>query len=126
MAQRYREADLFTLACSDEAFGTAFGEAMASGLPIVGTAVGALPELVRDGRNGLLVPSGDVQALAGAIRSLADHPGRRAQMARRNRADVEQHLSWERVTARHLVIYNGMQRRVPARPLLAEHPTSTW
>ncbi|HEX6104837.1 MAG TPA: glycosyltransferase family 4 protein [Gemmatimonadales bacterium] len=126
VAQRYREADLFTLACSDEAFGTAFGEAMASGLPIVGTAVGAIPELVRDGRNGLLVPSGDVQALACAIRALADDPGRRAQMARRNRADVEEHLSWERVTARHLVIYNGMQRRVPARPLLAEHPTSTW
>jgi len=126
VAQRYREADLFALACCDESSGSVFAEAMASGLPIVGSAAGGIPELVRDGRNGLLVPPGDAPALAAAIRRLAESPRTRVEMGRRNRADAEERLSWERITARHLSIYQGVQRRAPARQLLAEQPSSTW
>ena len=126
VAQRYREADLFTLACSDESFGAVFAEAMASGLPIVGSAVGGIPELVRDGRNGLLVPPGDPEALAAAIGRLAASPRTRAEMGRRNRADAEEHLDWERVTDRHLAIYQGVHRHVPARRPTTEQPSSTW
>jgi glycosyltransferase involved in cell wall biosynthesis len=126
VAQRYREADLFTLACSDASFGGSFAEAMASGLPIVGSTAGGIPELVRDGRNGVLVPPGDPEALATAIARLGASPAARAEMARRNRADAENHLSWQRVTDRHLAIYNGVQRRAPVRRLLAEQPSSTW
>ena len=126
VAQRYREADLFTLACTDTAFGGAFAEAMASGLPIVGGAAGGLPELVRDGRNGLLVAPGDARALASAIRRMAESPGMRAEMGRRNRADAEAQLHWEHVTKRHLTLYAGVQRRAPSRPLLTEQPSGTW
>ena len=126
VAQRYREADLFTLPCLDTAFGGAFAEAMASGLPIVGGAAGALPELVREGRNGVLVRPGDAVALASAIRRMMESPGRRAEMARRNRSDAETQLAWERVTERHLVLYTGVQRHAPARRLLAEQPSGTW
>ena len=59
LAQRYREADIFTLAPWEESFGDAFAEALASGLPIVGSNVGGIPELVRHGQNGLLVPPRD-------------------------------------------------------------------
>jgi glycogen(starch) synthase len=126
VAQCYRDADLFTLACADESFGAVFAEAMASGLPIVGSAVGGIPELVREGRNGLLVPPGDPEALAAAIGRLAASPRTRAEMGRRNRADAEEQLDWERVTDRHLAIYHGVQRRPPSRRLLAEQPSSTW
>jgi glycosyltransferase involved in cell wall biosynthesis len=126
VAQRYREADLFTLACSEESFGAVFAEAMASGLPIVGSAVGGIPELVRDRRNGLLVPPGDPEALAAAIARLAASPRARAELGRRNRADAEEHLDWERVTDRHLAIYHGVQRLAPARRRLTEQPSSTW
>ena len=126
LAQRYREADLFTLVSPDESCGNVFAEAMASGLPIVGSAVGGVTELVRDGRNGVLVPPGDPLALASAIRRLAELPRVRADIGRRNRAEAEERLGWERVTARHLAIYHGVQRRAPARPLLAEQPSSTW
>ncbi len=124
VAERYRAADLFTLPSSAEAFGNVFAEALASGLPIVGSATGGIPDLVEHGRNGLLVPSGDVQALAGAIRYLADDPELRAQMALRNRAKAETTLEWAQVTRRYQSIYEALQHRAPARTLVAE-PTAS-
>jgi hypothetical protein len=47
-------------------------------------------------------------------------------MGRRNRADAEALLNWNRVTERHLAIYAGVQRRAPARPLLTEQPSGSW
>jgi glycosyltransferase involved in cell wall biosynthesis len=126
IAGRYRDADIFTLASRDEAFGNVFAEAMASGLPIVGSTVGGIPELVEHGRNGYLVPPREPRALAAAIRLLADNPDLRAEIGRRNRAQAESNLSWARMTTRYLSTYNGVLRRAPSRVALAELPTSTW
>ena len=123
---RYRDADIFTLASREEAFGNVFAEAMASGLPIVGSTVGGIPELVEHGKNGFLVPPREPRALAAAIRLLADNPDLRAEIGRRNRMQAEANLSWSRVTTRYLSTYNGVLRRAPARPALAELPSSTW
>jgi glycosyltransferase involved in cell wall biosynthesis len=123
VAERYREADLFTLPSSAEAFGNVFAEALASGLPIVGSATGGIPDLVEHGSNGLLVPPGDVHALAGAIRYLADDPELRAEMSIRNRSKAEATLEWAQVTRRYLSIYEGMQHRLPSRSLVAQ-PTA--
>ena len=126
VAARYREADIFTLASREEAFGNAFAEALASGLPIVGSNVGGIPELVEHGRNGVLVPPGNPHSLATAIRFLGERPDVRAEMAARNRALAEANLSWERMTTRYLATYHGLQRRVPARSALAQVPSSSW
>jgi glycosyltransferase involved in cell wall biosynthesis len=126
LAQRYREADVFTLVPWEAAFGDVFAQALASGLPVVGSAVGGIPELVRHGRNGLLVPPRDPIALAGAIRHVAELPALRAEMGRCNRVEAEANLSWERVTTRYMSLYNGVQRRVPARRALTEQPSNTW
>jgi glycosyltransferase involved in cell wall biosynthesis len=126
IARRYRQSDLFTLASWEEAFGDVFAEALASGLPVVGSDVGGIPELIRHGTNGLLVPPRQPLALAAAIRHLADHPELRAEIGRRNRLEAVANLSWERVTTRYLSMYQGVRRRVPARPLLTELPSSTW
>ena len=123
---RYRDADIFTLASWEEAFGNVFAEAMASGLPIVGSTVGGIPELVEHGRNGYLVPPREPRALAAAIRLLADNPDLRVEIGRRNRAQAEANLSWARMTTRYLSTYNGVLRRAPARVALAELPSSTW
>jgi glycosyltransferase involved in cell wall biosynthesis len=124
VAERYRAADLFTLPSSAEAFGNVFAEALASGLPIVGSAIGGIPDLVEHGSNGLLVPSGDVEALAGAIRYLANDPELRAEMALRNRAKAEATLEWAQVTRRYQSIYEALQHRAPARALVAQ-PTAS-
>jgi glycosyltransferase involved in cell wall biosynthesis len=62
---------------------------MASGLPIVTTNVGAIPEEVEDGMTGLLVPTNDPAAIVEAIRSLANDPTRRIAMGSAGRAKAE-------------------------------------
>ncbi|HKU59696.1 MAG TPA: glycosyltransferase family 4 protein [Gemmatimonadales bacterium] len=125
-AARYRDADIFTLASWEEAFGNAFAEALASGLPVIGSNVGGIPELVEHGRHGVLVPPRDPATLAAAIRFLAERPELRAEMGRRNRAHAEANLSWERMTTRYLATYQGLRRRAPARAMLAQASSSSW
>ena len=64
----FRAADASVLPSAWENFPHTVVEALAVGCPVVATAVGGVPEVVRDGENGLLVPPGDPHALAGAIR----------------------------------------------------------
>ncbi len=75
--------DVFVLPTLSEALPTVLAEAMAARLPIVASAVGGVPEMVEDGRNGLLVPAGDSEALAEACLGLLSAPDRRAAMAQR-------------------------------------------
>jgi glycosyltransferase involved in cell wall biosynthesis len=126
MPGRYRDADLFTLAPRQEGFGNAFAEALASGLPVVGSTVGGIPELVEHGKNGFLVPPGEPMAIAAAIRHLSDHAEVREDIGRWNRAQAEANLSWARVTTRYLSVYRGVLRRSPRRAPFAHLPSSTW
>jgi glycogen synthase len=124
VARRYREADLFTLPSSAESFGNVFAEALASGLPIVATAIGGIPDLVEHGTNGLLVRPGDISALAGAIRYLAEDPDLRHEMSQRNCAKAEATLEWSQVTRRYLSTYEAIRPRLPSRVLVPE-PTAS-
>ena len=126
VARRCREADLFTLVPRVESFGNAFVEALASGLPIVASTAGGIPELVRHERHGTLVPPRRPRELAQAISALATDPRLRAEIGRRNRTEAERTYSWDRMTARHLTLYNGVQRRAPSHRPLAELPSSSW
>jgi len=77
----FRAADASLLTSSWENFPHTVVEALAVGTPVIATAVGGVPELVRDGENGLLVPVGDPEALAAAIRRLVGEPGLRERLA---------------------------------------------
>jgi glycosyltransferase involved in cell wall biosynthesis len=75
-------ADVAVLSSRDEGLGTTLLDAMHAGVPIVATAAGGVPEVVRNGRDGLLVPVGDGAALGAAIaRVLADEALRNALVA---------------------------------------------
>jgi glycosyltransferase involved in cell wall biosynthesis len=63
-------------------------EALSVGVPVVATAVGGVPEVVHDGDNGLLVPPGQPDALAGAMRRILEEPGLRERLAARARPSV--------------------------------------
>jgi glycosyltransferase involved in cell wall biosynthesis len=84
-------ADAFVLSSDWEGHPLGVMEAMASGLPVIATSVGGVPEVVESGAHGLLVPAGDAEALAGAMRFLLDRPHLRAAMgeAARKRARAE-------------------------------------
>jgi glycosyltransferase involved in cell wall biosynthesis len=73
----YKASDVFVLASENETFGQVFIEAMSSGLPIIGTKVGGIPEIISDSYNGYLVPPNDVSSLAQKIEKLLnDQPTR--------------------------------------------------
>ncbi|MFA7669594.1 MAG: glycosyltransferase family 4 protein [Burkholderiaceae bacterium] len=72
--------DIFALATRKEASGTVFVEAGAAGLPVVGTRVDGVPEMMQEGSSGILVPLDDVPALTQAIRRLVEDPELRKVM----------------------------------------------
>src|SRR5207237_9470217 len=91
LAREYVAADVFSLLSLHEPWGVVVNEAAASGLPLVlSDRVGAAPDLLRDGENGFLVPAGDVDAAAAALRRLADDPVLRRRMGARSRELVRE------------------------------------
>ncbi len=100
----YNAADLFVLASRRydllvEGFGIAIVEASASGLPVIASRSGGIPEAVREGETGFLVDPDDPAAVAAtAIRLLGDDALRR-RMGAAGRAAVETHYNWDRVAA---------------------------
>ena len=93
IAALYAEADLFVLPSRFEGYGMAFAEAIAHGLPVIGTTAGAIPGTVPDGA-GLLVPPDDADALAQALRRLIAQPGERQCMAAAARAAAARLPTW--------------------------------
>jgi glycosyltransferase involved in cell wall biosynthesis len=91
----YTNSDIFVLPSLWEGFGIVLLEAMYYKLPIVATKVSAIPELVTDGENGLLVPPADSEALAEAISKLVETPSLRKQMGERGYERVINSYSWE-------------------------------
>ena len=88
-----------------EGFGMVALEAMERGRPVVASAVGGLPEIVEHGATGLVVPPGDVTALAAAIRELAGDPGRAAAFGAAGRTRALAAFSQERCTERTAALY---------------------
>jgi glycosyltransferase involved in cell wall biosynthesis len=89
IVELYREADIFALPARGDCFPQAVAEALAAGLPIVASRTGAIPEMVRDGVNGWLVPTGDPRALSGALESLILSSTLRRQMGAASRGVAE-------------------------------------
>lgn len=85
----WRAADVFVLPTRAEAFGMVLQEAAAAGVPAIATRLNATPEIVEDGRTGLLVTRGDVAALADAMQALAASPALRREIGRAARARAE-------------------------------------
>jgi glycogen(starch) synthase len=79
-------------------------EAMASGRPVVATAVDGIPDAVRDGETALLVSPEDPDALARALAALIGDPGRRARFGARGRVLVGERYAWPRVAGHYLTV----------------------
>jgi glycosyltransferase involved in cell wall biosynthesis len=101
------------LCSSSEGLSNALMEAMAARLPLVATRVGGNPELVRDGENGLLVPSGDPRALAVALARLLREPDRGRAMGQQGRRRIETELSLEQMADGHAALYHRVLDHAP-------------
>ena len=94
-ADFYAALDLFAMPSRTDSFGIVFLEAWANGLPVVAAAAGGVPDVVRDGRTGLLVPFGDLERLAEALGSLVADRGRAADLGAAGRAFVSHGHTWD-------------------------------
>ena len=88
-----------------EGFGLVLVEAMAARRPVVATAVSAIPEVVRDGETGLLVPPHDPDALARALLQLCGDPEHRTRLGAAGAARVQSHFTAERMVRETLAVY---------------------
>ena len=102
MPQMYRRSDLFVSASMQEGMSNAMLEAMASGLPIITTRCEGVEELVTG--NGLVVEQASADAIARAIRQLADDPPLRKQMSEAARKQAERY-AWSRIAKEYLALY---------------------
>lgn len=102
------EADIFVLPSHTEGLPNVILEAFACKKPVVATAVGGTPEVVRDGQNGLLIKPGDIQALAKALLILIDSPEMRRRMGERGFQDVQTHFDFASQSVRYMSIYSRL------------------
>ncbi len=105
-----RQMQVFVLPSRAEGISNTILEAMASGLPVIATAVGGNPELVAAGDTGCLVPSDDVEALAGAIETYVDAPERRRQHGEAGRRRALERFSLSGMIAAYDDIYTELAR----------------
>lgn len=114
-----RRGAMVSVACSRyEVFGLTITEAMALGAPVVAARVGGIPEIIRDGVDGLLHRPGDAADLADRILAVLADPARAAEMGRRAAARCEREFHPVAVAARMAAHF----RRVKARSALAPRP----
>jgi glycosyltransferase involved in cell wall biosynthesis len=101
LSELYRQADVFALPSLGDCTPLAIAEAMAFGLPIVATRVGSIPDMVHDGRNGILVSPGNPAELARALQTLASRPAVRQRMGSASRSLAEEEhdmaLNWRKI-----------------------------
>ncbi len=116
LRRRLETCDAFVLPAVIDAKGDTEGlgvvllEAMSYARPVIASAAGGIVDIVRDGRNGWLVPPGDAAALRGAIEACMDDPERARAFGLHGREDVEAGFSWDVIADRLAEIYRRVAR----------------
>jgi N-acetyl-alpha-D-glucosaminyl L-malate synthase BshA len=98
-------ADMFLLPSSSESFGLSALEALACGVPVIGTNAGGMPEVVRNGETGILCPVGDVQGMAGAALAILSDPARWQSMSDLGAEDARARFSLDQIVSRYEHLY---------------------
>jgi glycosyltransferase involved in cell wall biosynthesis len=104
----YSAADVFVVPSLEDNLPLTALEALACGIPTIAFSAGGMPDVVRDGATGTLVPAGDVQALRSAIASLLGDPQRRARMAEESRRVAVQEYELDVQARRYVELYESI------------------
>ncbi len=94
-----------------EGLGVVLLEAMNHGTPVIASRVGGIPDIVEDGVSGLLVPAGDADALAAAVRRVRDDPALARRLGEAGRRRLREQFSWQAIVQRWLDVYAGLVTR---------------
>ena len=120
LVEAYRRADVFTLPAvvdskgDTEGLGVVLIEALCAGLPVVGSNVGGIPDIVVDGETGWLVPSGDDERLAEVLADVLDNPREARKRVEVGVRRVQQHFTSEGVAKAYVACYESASVRVGA------------
>ena len=106
----YERADIYVGPSLYESFGVSILEAMVAGVPVVATRVGAVPELISDGRSGLIVETADPSAIADAVIHLFTNASLRNSIACAAREAIREKFSWETICSTLIQMYSGVSK----------------
>jgi len=98
-------ADLFLLPSSSESFGLSALEALASGVPVIGTNAGGVPEVVKDGETGVLCGVGDIEGMTKAALDILGDPEKWRSMSERGAADARERFSLDQIVSKYEQFY---------------------
>lgn len=115
----YRDADIFVLPSRGDCFPQAVAEGLASGLPIVASRIGAIPEMVQEGVNGCLVAPGDPRALGSVLESLVDSNAIRRRMGVASRSLAEREHDADANNRQIIDLMTALAPRKDPEPALA-------
>lgn len=104
----FRESDVFVLPTNWDTSSWVALEALSTGVPVVITSVGGIPEIVIDGETGLIIPPNDPPALIRVVERLRTDPILRSRLITNGRAHVEEHFNAERNTDRLLTMVKSL------------------
>ena len=118
LVREYNRAELVVSPSLYEGFGLPAAEAQACGTPVVATSAGAFPEIVQDGETGKIVPPGEAEPLADAIRTLLEDDTMRASMGQAGERHIRTGFGWRRTAEQMVELYQGREA-IPAEFLEA-------
>ncbi len=93
-----------------EGLGVVLIEALIYGKPVIASAVGGIPDIVIDGKTGILVPPADAGALGHAIETYMDNPALASSLVAAGHAHVGREFSWDAITERLIALYRALTR----------------
>jgi glycosyltransferase involved in cell wall biosynthesis len=99
--------DLFVMPSRYDSFGIVYLEAWRCGKPVIGARVGAVAEVIEDGKNGLLVEFGDEEQLASAILSLVQNPELRVSLGESGKKRVIERFNWQENIGKVEEVFRG-------------------
>ncbi len=105
LTRLYNGADLFILPSLAESFGMVFAEAMACGLPVIGTRTGGIVDLITHQEGGLLVEPANVEEIQEAIILMKNSPELRLEMGRKNREKILRDYCWDNIASQYADVY---------------------
>ena len=110
LIEEYRTADILIVPSLYEGYGMVVREGMSFGLPIIASKVGGIPEQIRDGIEGFLIPPDDPDALALALKKLIDNPDLRITMGKSGRKRLKELPTWDNVCERFYQAVQGLSQ----------------
>lgn len=113
LANEYAEAQIFCALSRSEALGNVFLEAQAAGCAVIGTTVGGIPDIVKHGETGLLVPPDDPAATADALRTLLKDNTLRRMLGEAAMAHAANY-DWDVIAKRYDEVYQSLRQRAPS------------